>query len=129
MPYIDIDSKHTYGFQNETQLQEAVVNYLETTDLNYCATLGGTLDTVQRRIDAKRIGYVNGIQDIIVYNPCNEYNMLCIELKNPWGNSTISKAQLDCASKMEKDCKALVVISNDYTTIIEVIIKWIHNLM
>jgi hypothetical protein len=129
MVYIDIDSKHILHIKSEADLQKAVVKYLRETDLAYCSTLGECLDTTVSRIEAVKRGYKCGIPDLIIYTPNNCYNGLAIEFKAATGFGNLKKNQLDWLNQLEKDCNYFVIASNDYTTIIETIIKYIHDLL
>lgn len=129
--FIEIENKNFYNIVDEQSLQRSVVKYLRDCDLLFSSTLGGTLDTVTRRLDAHLDGYGTGIPDIMIYTPssCGKYSLLCIELKTPWGNGSISKHQRGWLDRLEKESDAFCIVCNDYTAIIEVVIKYIHGLL
>jgi hypothetical protein len=131
MPHLSpIDTRHIINITTEKQLQEEVVKYLRQTDLLFCSSLGGFLDTDQRRIEAVKAGYNAGIPDIIIFTPCTpDYRGLAIELKAPSGFGAIKKNQLDWLSKLEVESEYFTMCSNNYTEIIEVIIKYTHGLL
>ncbi|CAB3982131.1 Hypothetical predicted protein [Paramuricea clavata] len=72
---------------NETDLHYAVVRYIRRYYPNalIVAGLGEYQDTVQRRCDAYRKGYIGGQPDLIIKNPMNGYIGFAMELKTPKG--------------------------------------------
>jgi hypothetical protein len=130
MPHLSpIDTRHIINITTEKQLQEEVVKYLRQTDLLFCSSLGGFLDTDQRRIEAVKAGYNAGIPDIIIFTSNSGYNSLALELKAPSGFGAIKKTQLDWLSRLEVESNSFTLCSNDYTEILEVIIKYTHGLL
>jgi hypothetical protein len=129
--YIEIDKKRFYNITNEQELQQQVVKYLKTTDLLFCASLGGYLDTDQKRVEASKDGYVKGQPDIIIYSPsgCGRYSGMALEAKTPWGNGQLITHQEQWLNKLEIESNYFCIVSNDYTTILEHIIKYIHGIL
>ena len=80
--------KSLYGKQlkllNETDLHYAVVRYIRKyhPDALIVAGLGEYQDTVQRRSDAYRKGYIGGQPDLIITNPMNGYNGFAMSLRH-----------------------------------------------
>ncbi len=129
MLYIDIDDYSTLSIRNEADLHKAVCKYLKTTDLLYNCNNPIDLDTDEKRIQASLKGYTAGSCDIIIYNQNKTYGGLAIEFKSPTGRGIISKKQYEFMEQIAGDCNYCVLVSNDYTTIIECILKYIHNLL
>jgi prophage antirepressor-like protein len=104
---------------NETDLHYAVVRYIRKYHPNalIIAGLGEYQDTVQRRCDAYRKGYIGGQPDIIITNPMNGYKGFAIELKTPKGTGEIRSNQVVWLKVLnEQDRRTM--ISNDYTDIV-----------
>ena len=115
--------KSLYGKQlkllNETYLHYAVLRYIRRFHLDalIVAGLGEYQDTVQRRCDAYRKGYVGGQPDLIITNPMNGYNGFAIELKTPKGTGDIRDNQVVWL-KLLREQGHRTLISNDYTDIV-----------
>ena len=127
---INIDSRKLIHLKNEKDLQLQVVKYLRSTDLLFTTShtdkmLGSDSD----RIEAVALGYTKGLTDLYVYTPHSGYHGLAIELKSPTGFGRLSKDQNNVLNKLCNECNVLCLVSNDYTEILEVIIKYIHNLL
>jgi hypothetical protein len=130
MVYTNISKHEILDIKNEHDLQVHVVQYLKETDLNFTCTLGGYLDDDYQRINATKEGYKKGVCDLIIFSPNKNYKGLGIELKTPsYGNGKVSKAQIEFLDKLEIESGYFCFISNNYTEIIEVIIKYIHNVL
>jgi prophage antirepressor-like protein len=104
---------------NETDLHYAVVKYIRRFHPNalIVAGLGEYQDTVQRRSDAYRKGYIGGQPDLIITNPMNCYTGFAIELKTPKGNGVIRENQVPWLKLLHKRGYN-TMISNDYTDIV-----------
>jgi hypothetical protein len=129
MLYVNIDTYSTLSIRNESDLHKAVVKYLKTTNLLFNCNNPIELNTDEKRIQASLKGYTSGSCDIIIYNKNNTYEDLAIEFKSPFGKGIISKKQYDFCETIAGDCNYFVLICNDYTTIIECIVKYVHNLL
>ena len=127
----NFERKRFVNITTESELQQEITKYLKTTDLLFCASLGGYLDSQSARIMATKEGYVKGQPDIIIYSPsgCGRYNGLGLELKTPWGNGILGKSQHDWLELLEKESNYYCLVSNDFTEILETIIKYIHGLL
>jgi hypothetical protein len=104
---------------NETDLHYAVVKYIRRflPDALIVAGLGEYQDTIQRRSDAYRKGYIGGQPDLIITNPMNGYNGFAIELKTPKGTGEIRSNQVTWL-KLLRERGHRTMISNDYTDIV-----------
>lgn len=125
--YIEISEKHFYNIVDEESLQRSVVKYLRSCDLLFSSSLGGTLDTIEKRLNSHLNGYQKGTPDLIIYTPCSGYAGMAIEFKTPWGNGSISKEQKNWCDTLEKECNYLVVVSNNFVEIIEIIVKYVNG--
>ena len=128
--YINIQHRHIYDLTSEENLQKEVVRYLRTTDLLFsCQGLEQMLDTDNKRVNAKKLGYKNGMPDIIIYTPNKTYNGMGIELKNPNGFGDMGKAQVEVLNQLEKDSNYFSIASNDFAKIVEIVTKYIHDVL
>jgi hypothetical protein len=131
MVHIDINENKKYDLNYETELQAIVVDYLRQTDLLFCASLGGYLDSPAKRIKSHIEGYVPGISDLIIYSPSadGKYKGLALELKRPIGSGKISKEQVQWLERLEIECGYFCLASNDLVVIIEILVKYIHGIL
>ena len=117
------EPKSLYGKQlkllNETDLHYEVVRYIRRfhPDALIIPGLGEYQDSVQRRCDAYRKGYIGGQPDLIITNPMNGYNGFAIELKTPKGTGEIRSNQVTWL-KLLRERGHRTMISNDYTDIV-----------
>jgi prophage antirepressor-like protein len=104
---------------NETDLHYAVVRYIRKYHPNalFIAGLGEYQDTVQRRSDAYRKGYIGGQPDILITNPMNSYTGFAIELKTPKGTGEIRNNQVVWLKILNEQGRR-TMISNDYTDLV-----------
>jgi len=128
---IDINDNKQYALNLEHDLQTIIVDYLRQTDLLFCASLGGYMDTAAKRIRSWSEGYQKGQPDLIIYTPsaCGKYKGMAIELKRPNGRGNISKEQLNWLSRLEKEAGYFCIASNDLVLIIETLTKYIHGIL
>jgi hypothetical protein len=129
MMYIDIENNHSLSIRNEFDLHKQVVKYLKTTELLFNCNNPIELDTDVKRVQASLKGYTAGSCDIIIYNKNNTYGGLAIEFKSPTGLGVISKKQYEFIEQIAGDCNYFVLVSNDYSTIIECIVKYVWNVL
>jgi hypothetical protein len=131
MVHIDINENKKYDLNYETELQAIVVDYLRQTDLLFCASLGGYLDSPAKRIKSHIEGYVPGHPDLIIYSPSadGKYKGLALELKRPIGSGKISKEQVQWLERLEIECGYFCLASNDLVTVIEILVKYIHGIL
>lgn len=114
-----------FNIQSEFDLQVKVVKFLrglqsKNPDLLFSCTLGGLLDTDEKRIKAWQMGYQKGIPDIVIYTRSAEANGLAIELKSPRGTGYLPEHQ----EKWLHALKAqgwMCLVSNSYDEVITTI--------
>ena len=126
--YDDMNHKYndslTFKIENETDLHTEVVYFLKKRYPHsiFSAGFGENQDSVNKRINSFKKGYIRGSFDLIVHNLHKHYTGLAIAFKNPNGRGD----QSDDQSKMlrlyqNNGFKTLV--SNDYNHIIEQLIE------
>ena len=127
---INIDERHMYDSKSEESLQKDVVKYLKTSDLLFsCQGLEQMLDTDNKRINAKKLGYKNGMPDIIIYTPNDTYSGLAIELKSPNGFGQMSKQQIEVLNQLETESNYYCCALNDFAEVVQTITRYIHNVL
>jgi hypothetical protein len=131
MVHIDIDENKQYKLNFEHDLQAIIVDYLRQTDLLFCASLGGYLDTPAKRLKSWIDGYQKGQPDLIIYTPSadGKYKGLALELKRPNGTGKISKEQVSWLDRLEIECGYFCLASNDLVLIIEVLVKYTNGIL
>ena len=118
----------TFKIENETDLHVKVVSFLKKRYPHslFTVTLGENQDTVHKRIDSFKKGYLRGSPDLIINNLHKHYTGFCIEFKNPKGNGVLSPDQSMILLQYQNNgFKTLV--SNDYDQIIEQIIEYFRD--
>ena len=127
-----IDHKYnntlTFKIENEMDLHVKVVSFLKKRYPHslFTVTLGENQDTVHKRIDSFKKGYLRGSPDLIINNLHKHYTGFCIEFKSPKGNVILSPNQsMILLQYQNNDFKTLV--SNDYDHIIEQIIEYFRD--
>ena len=118
----------TFKIENETDLHVKVVSFLKKRYSNslFTVTLGKNQDTVHKRINSYKKGYLRGSPDLIIHNLNKHYTGLCLEFKSPKGNGVLSVDQSRMLQQYQSNgFKTLV--SNDYDKIIEQIIEYFRN--
>ena len=118
----------TFKIENETDLHVKVVSFLKKRYPHslFTVTLGENQDTVHKRIDSFKKGYLSGSPDLIINNLHKHYTGFCIEFKSPNGKGILSYNQ----SKMLRQYQNngfKTLISNDYDQIIEQIIEYFRD--
>ena len=131
MVYMNISDNKKYTLNYEADLQAIIVDYLRQTDLLFCASLGGYLDTPSKRISSWVSGYQKGAPDLIIYTPSadGKYKGMAIELKRPDGSVKISKEQVSWLDRLEIECGYFCLASNDLVLIIEILTKYINGIL
>lgn len=130
MVYVNISNDKRLHINNEAELQREIVKYLRSTDLQFTCSLGGCLDTDISRINAYKSGYQKGTCDIMIFTPCSLYSGLALELKTPsFGSGIISKDQMKFLNTLEVESNWFCLVSNDFAEIIEVLVKYINNML
>ena len=127
-----IDHKYnntlTFKIENEMDLHVKVVSFLKKRYPHslFTVTLGENQDTVHKRIDSFKKGYLHGSPDLIINNLHKHYTGFCIEFKSPKRNSVLSPDQSMILLQYQNNgFKTLV--SNDYDQIIEQIIEYFRD--
>ena len=118
----------TFKIENETDLHVKVVSFLKKRypDSLFTVTLGENQDTVHKRINSSKKGYLRGSPDLIINNLKKHYTGFWIEFKNPKGNGVLSPDQSMMLWQYQNNgFKTLV--SNDYDQIIEQIIEYFRD--
>ena len=130
--YDDMNHKYnntlTFKIENETDLHVKVVSFLKKRYPHslFTVTLGENQDTVHKRIDSFKKGYLRGSPDLIINNLHKCYSGFAIEMKSPKGNGVLSPDQSMMLRQYQNNgFKTLV--SNDYDQIIEQIIKYFRD--
>ena len=127
-----IDHKYnntlTFKIENEMNVHVKVVYFLKKRYPHslFTVTLGENQDTVHKRIDSFKKGYLRGSPDLIINNLHKHYTGFCIEFKSPKGNGVLSPDQSMMLWQYQNNgFKTLV--SNDYDQIIEQIIEYFRD--
>ena len=118
----------TFKIENETDLHTKVVSFLKKRYPHsiFSAGLGENQDSVNKRIDSFKKGYLRGSFDLIVHNLNKNYTGLAIEFKSPRRQGVLSCNQ----SKMLRQYQSngfKTLVSNDYDNIIEQLIEYFRN--
>ena len=129
---IDVGHKYnntlTFKIENDMDLHVKVVSFLKKTYPHslFTVTLGENQDSVHKRIDSFKKGYLRGSPDLIINNLHKRYTAFCIEFKSPKGNGVLSPDQFMMLRQYQNNgFKTLV--SNDYDQIIEQIIEYFRD--
>ena len=91
-----IDHKYnntlTFKIENGIDLHVKVVSFLKKRYPHslFTVTLGENQDTVHKRIDSFKKGYLRGSPDLIINNLHKHYTGFCIDFKSPKGNGVQS---------------------------------------
>ena len=119
---------HKFKIENEMDLHVKVVSFLKKRYSHslFTVTLGENQDTVHKRIDSFKKGYLRGSPDLIINNLHKHYTGFCIEFKSPKGNGILSPDQSMILLQYQNNgFKTLV--SNVYDHIIEQIIEYFRD--
>ena len=127
-----IDHKYnnmlTFKIENETDLHVEVVSFLKKRYPHslFTVTLDENQDTVHKRIDSFKKGYLHGSPDLIINNQHKRYSGFAIKMKSLKGNGVLSPDQSMMLRQYQNNgFKTLV--SNDYDQIIEQIIEYFRD--
>ena len=118
----------TLKIENEMDLHVKVVHFLKKRYPHslFTITLGENQDTVYKRIDSFKKGYLRSSPDLAINNFHKNYTGLCIEFKNPNGRGIVSPDQSIMLRQYQSNgFKTLV--SNDYDHIIEQLIEYFRD--
>ena len=118
----------TFKIENETDLHVKVVSFLKKRYPHslFTVTLGENQDTVHKRIDSFKKGYIRGSPDLIINNLHKHYTGFCIEFKSPKGNGVLSPDQSMILLRYQSN-GFKILVSNDYDQIIEQIIEYFRD--
>ena len=127
-----IDHKYnntlTFKIENEMDLHVKVISFLKKRYPHslFTVTLGENQDTVYKRIDSFKKGYLHGSPDLIINNLHKHYTGFCIEFKSTKGNGVLSPDQ-SMVLLQYKSNGFKTLVSNDYDHIIEQIIEYFRD--
>ena len=120
----------SFKIENKTDLHVKVVSFLKKRYPHslLTVTLGENQDTVHKRIDSFKKGYLRGSPDLIINNLHKHYTGFCIEFKNPKGNGVLSSDQSMILLQYQNN-GFKILVSNDYDQIIEQIIEYFREML
>ena len=127
-----IDHKYnnmlTFKIESETDLHVKVVSFLKKRypQSLFTVTLGENQDSVHKRINSSKKGYLRGSPDLIINNLNKHYTGFCIEFKSPKGNGVLSPDQSMILLQYQNN-GFKILVSNDYDQIIEQIIDYFRD--
>ena len=127
-----IDHKYnntlTFKIENEMDLHVKVVSFLKKRYPHslFTITSGENQDTVHKRIDSFKKGYLRGSPDLIINNLHKHYSGFATELKSPKGNGVLSPDQSMILLQYQNNGFETLV-SNDYDHIIEQVIEYFRD--
>ena len=118
----------TFKIESETDLHVKVVHFLKKTYPHslFTVTLGENQDTVYKRIDSFKNGYLCASPDLITNNLHKHYTEFCIEFKNPNSKGNLSPDQSVMLRQYQNNAFKTLV-SNDYDHIIEQLIEYFRD--
>ena len=118
----------TFKIESETDLHVKVVSFLKKRYNHslFSVTLGENQDTVHKRIESFKKGYIRGSPDLIINNLHKHYTGFCIEFKSPKGNGILSPDQSMMLRQYQNN-GFKILVSNDYDKIIEQIIEYFRD--
>ena len=118
----------TFKIENETDIHVKEVSFIKKRYPHslFTVTLGENQDTVHKRIDSFKKGYLRGSPDLIINNLHKHYTGFCIEFKNPKGNGVLSPDQ-SMMLRQHQNNGFKTLVSNDYDQIIEQIIEYFRD--
>ena len=130
--YNDLNHKYTealtFKVESETDLHVKVVHFLKKRYPHSLFTdnLGENQDTVYKRIDSFKKGYLRGSPDLIINNLHKRYSGFVIEMKSPKGNGVLSPDQ-SMMLRQYRNNGFKTLVSIDYDFIIEQLIKYFRD--
>ena len=92
----------------------------------FTVTLGENQDTVHKRINSFKKGYLRGSLDLVINNLHKYYTGFCIEFKSPKGNGVLSPDQSMILLQYQ-NIGFKTLVSNDYDHIIEQVIEYFRD--
>ena len=127
-----IDHKYnnmlTFKIESETDLHVKVIHLLKKRYPHclFTVTLGENQDTVYKRIDSFKKGYLNSSPDLVINNLHKRYSGFTIKMKSPKGNGVLSPDQSMMLQQFQNN-GFKTFVSNDYDHIIEQIIEYFRD--
>ena len=124
-----ITKRLTFRIENEHDLQCRIVNFIRTyyPDALFNSNQGELQDTVEKRIDAKYMGYLAGSPDLEIKESSKGFIGMVIECKSPTGYGKLSEVQTEVHQKL-KERGYRVIVSNDYEYVLLEIKKYLDNI-
>ena len=92
----------------------------------FTITLGENQDTVYKRINSFKKGYLRGSPDLVINNLHKNYTGFCIEFKNPNSRGVLSPDQ-SMMLRQYQNHGFKTLVSNDYDHIIEQLIEYFRD--
>lgn len=113
--FIESERKDVFHLK-ESEVQEAVINYLESKDCNFHPSFSGLkAKSYGQKVFMKKQGMRKGYPDIVIYKMCGGYGALFLELKTVVG--TVSKEQKEKMKQLLKNGYACSVSKGYYDAI------------
>lgn len=100
--------------QEEAQIQMRIAKYLRSKYPNvlFTSTLGGIRTSIGQAVKLKRLGYTNGVPDLLIFQPKEGYHGLFIEVKTEKG--VLSQAQKEFLKALhDKDYSVFIAYGYD----------------
>ena len=118
----------TFKMESETDLRVKVVHFLKKRYHHslFTVTLGENQDTVYKRIDSFKKGYLHGSPDLVINNLHKRYSGFAIKMKTPKGNGILSPVQ-SMMLRQYRNNGFKTLVSNDYDNIIKQIIEYFRD--
>ena len=118
----------TFKIESETDLHVKVIHFLKKRYPHslFTVTLDENQDTVYKRIDSFKKGYLHGSPDLIINNLHKRYSGFTTEMKSPKGNGVLSPDQSMMLRQYQNN-GFRTLVSNDYDHIIEQIIEYFRD--
>ena len=118
----------TFKIESETDLHVKVVSFLKKRYPHslFAVTLGENQDTVHKRIDSFKKGYLRGSSDLTINNLHKRYSGFAIEMKSPKRNGVLPPDQSMILLHYQNN-GFKILVSNDYDHIIEQVIAYFRD--
>ena len=118
----------TFKIENVTDIHVKVISFFKKRYPHslFTVTLGKNQDTVHKRIDSFKKGYLRGSPDLIINNLHKRYSSFAIKMKTPKGNGILSPDQSVMLRQYQNN-GFRTLVSNDYDHIIEQIIEYFRD--
>ena len=118
----------TFKIENKTDLHVKVVSFLKKRYPNsiFTATLGENQDTIDKRIESHKKGYIRGSPDLIINNLHKHYTTFALKFKSPSGKGVLSGDQSNMLQQYQNN-GFKTIVSNDYDHVIEQLIEYFRD--